>query len=100
MAKLKALPGGKGKEKTFALLYGLRLYPTKDIAEVRENEIILTNDTQSRVPLHVIEGTREQIRAQLLASIDAFFDIYGDTDVQITAPTCAPLERGAGEPGC
>lgn len=100
MAKLKALPGGKGKEKTFALLYGLRLYPTTDIVAVQENEIILTNGTQSQVPLHVIEGTREQIRAQLLASIDAFFDIYGDTDVQITAPTPVLLERGAGEPGC
>ena len=100
MTKLKALPGGKGKERTFALLYGLRLYPTGDIAGVQENEITLTNGTRGQVPLHVIEGTRDQIRAQLLASIDAFFDIYGDQDIQITAPTYARQECGAGEPGC
>jgi hypothetical protein len=100
MTKLKAIPGGKGKERTFALLYGLCLYPTGDIDEVQENEITLTNGTRAQVPLHVIEGTHDQIRAQLLASIDAFFDIYGDTDMHITAPLCARLERGAGEPGC
>jgi hypothetical protein len=100
MTKLKAIPGGKGKERTFALLYGLRLYPTGDIDEVQENEITLTNGTRAQVPLHVIEGTRDHIRAQLLASIDAFFDIYGDTDMHITVPLCARPERGAGEPGC
>jgi len=100
MTKLKAIPGGKGKERTFALLYGLRLYPTGDIDGVQENEITLTNGTRAQVPLHVIEGTPDQIREQLLASIDAFFDIYGDTDMHITAPTCDRPERGAGEPGC
>jgi hypothetical protein len=100
MTKLKAIPGGKGKERTFALLYGLRLYPTGEIAEIQENEITLTNGTQGQVPLHLLEGTREQIREQLLASIDAFFDIYGDTDPRITAPACDRKEREAGEPGC
>jgi hypothetical protein len=100
MTKLKAIPGGKGKERMFALLYGLRLYPTGDIEEVQENEITLTNGTRAQVPLHVIEGTRDQIREQLLASIDAFFDIYGDTDMQIIAPLCARPEGDAGEPGC
>src|ERR1700754_2457110 len=50
MTKLKAIPGGKGKERTFALLYGLRLYPTGEIAEIQENEITLTNGTQGQVP--------------------------------------------------
>jgi hypothetical protein len=100
MTKLKAISGGKGKERTFALLYGLRLYPTGDIAEIQENEITLTNGTQGQVPLHLLEGTRDQIRAQLLASIDAFFDIYGDTDMRMTVPTCDRKERGVGEPGC
>lgn len=100
MMKLKAIPGGKGKERTFALIYGLRLYPTGDVAEVQESEITLTNGTRSQVPLHLIEGTREQIRAQLLASIDAFFDIYGDTDIRMTTPTCERQENGVGESGC
>ena len=100
MMKLKAIPGGKGKERTFALIYGLRLYPTGEVAGVGESEITLTNGTRSRVPLHLIEGTREQIRAQLLASIDAFFDIYADTDVRVIIPPSDRQAIGAGEPGC
>ena len=100
MTKLKAIPGGKGKERTFALVYGLRLYPTGEVAGVQESKVTLTNGTQNHVPLHLIEGTREQIRAQLLASIDAFFDIYGDTDIHLTAPAYGREEEGIGESGC
>lgn len=74
MAKLTAIPGGKGKEKTYTLVYGLRLYSGDDITQVEAGE----------VPLHIIEGTRDQIRAQLLTSIDAFFDIH--TDDAVPAP--------------
>lgn len=80
MAKLKAIPGGKGQEKSFSLVYGLRLYPVGKLAQVTEGEALLRDGTRTRVPLHLLEGTREQIRAQLLASIDAFFDIYGSGD--------------------
>jgi hypothetical protein len=100
MTKLKAIPGGKGKERTFALIYGLRLYPAGEVAGVQESAITLTNGTQSYVPLHLIEGTREQIRAQLLASIDAFFDIYKDADIQVTVPVPNREEEGIGESGC
>ena len=100
MPKLKAIPGGKGKERTFALIYGLRLYPAGGVVGVQESEITLTNGMQSQVPLHLIEGTREQIRAQLLASIDAFFDIYGDTNIPVTVPVHNREEEGVGESGC
>ena len=99
MAKLRAISGGKGREKTFSLVYGLRLYPAGTIAQLHEGVTLHQNGTESRVPLHLIEGTREQIRAQLLASIDAFFDIYDDVSVQIVAPSCA-LGEEVGEPGC
>lgn len=100
MTKLKAIPGGRGKERTFTLIYGLRLYPAGGVAGVQESAVTLTNGTQSQVPLHLIEGTREQIRAQLLASIDAFFDIYGDADLHIPVPTHSREEEGIGESGC
>jgi hypothetical protein len=29
--------------------------------------------------LHVVNGTADEIKAQLLRSIDAFFDIYADS---------------------
>ena len=99
MAKLRAITGGKGKEKTFALIYGLRLYPTGEVAQVSEGEAILRDGVSNRVPLHLIEGTREQIRAQLLASIDAFFDIYNDESVELTAPSSLQSEE-VGESGC
>ena len=98
MAKLRAISGGKGKEKPFSLVYGLRLYPTGEVAQVGEGKAVLYNGTTTQVPLHFIEGTREQIRAQLLASIDAFFDIYSDATVELTNPS--ELGEGVEEPGC
>jgi len=99
MAKLRAITGGKGKEKIFALVYGVRLYPAGQVTQVSVGEAVLRDGTSSRVPLHLIEGTREQIRAQLLASIDAFFDIYNDDSVELTAPSDIQSD-GVEEPGC
>lgn len=99
MAKLKAISGGKGKEKTFSLVYGLRLYPAGVVAQLSEGVTLQVDGSKSRVPLHLIEGTREQIRTQLLASIDAFFDIYDDVSEQIVAPSRAIGEE-VGDPGC
>jgi hypothetical protein len=76
MAKLRAISGGKGK--SLSLVYGLRLYNAGEIAGIDEGHVTLDDGSESHVALHLIEGSREQIRAQLLASIDAFFDIYDD----------------------
>lgn len=101
MAKLRAIPGGKNKEKILSFVYGLRLYPAGEIVRVHEGEITSRDSSSSHVPLHLIEGTREQIRAQLLASIDAFFDIYSDDEViRISAPSCSRVEDGGEETGC
>ena len=99
MAKLRAITGGKGKEKTFALIYGARLYPAGEVLQASEGEAVLRDGARSRVPLHLIEGPREQIRAQLLASLDAFFDIYGDDSVELTTPSRVQSE-GVEESGC
>lgn len=97
MAKLTAIPGGKGKEKTYTLVYGLRLYSGDDITQVEAGEAQLQDGASSRVPLHIIEGTRDQIRAQLLTSIDAFFDIH--TDDAVPAPANRQTDE-VGETGC
>jgi hypothetical protein len=99
MAKLRAISGGKRKEPLFSLVYGLRLYRAGVVAQLSEGVTLQQDGSESRVPLHLIEGTREQIRAQLLASIDAFFDIYDSASEQIVAPSCAISEE-AGDPGC
>ncbi len=58
------------------LVYGLRLLPAGEIAEVGDAPIKLHNGHDARVTMHVLEGSREEIEAQLRQSLDAFFDFY------------------------
>ncbi|HEY0308537.1 MAG TPA: allantoinase [Acidobacteriaceae bacterium] len=58
------------------LVYGMRLLPADEVAQVSEAPIELKNGKQAHVTMHVLEGSREQIEAQLRLSIDAFFDFY------------------------
>lgn len=58
------------------LVYGMRLLPADEIARVGDAPIELKNGNQAQVTMHVLEGTREQIEAQLRMSLDAFFDFY------------------------
>jgi hypothetical protein len=58
------------------LVYGMRLLPADEIAAVGEAPVTLKNGNEAHVTLHVLEGSREQIEAQLRMSIDAFFDFY------------------------
>ncbi|MBB6146367.1 hypothetical protein HNQ77_004339 [Silvibacterium bohemicum] len=59
-----------------ALVYGLRLLPAEEVAGVGEAPVELKNGNNARVTMHLLEGTREQIEAQLRQSIDAFFDFF------------------------
>ncbi|WP_446745582.1 allantoinase [Silvibacterium acidisoli] len=59
-----------------ALVYGLRLLPADEIAGAGEALVELKNGNQARVTMHLLEGSREQIEAQLKQSIDAFFDFF------------------------
>ena len=58
------------------LVYGMRLLPADEIASVGEAPVTLKNGKEAHVTLHVLEGSREEIEAQLRMSIDAFFDFY------------------------
>jgi hypothetical protein len=40
--------------------------------------ILLPDGSVGSMTLHVMNGTADEIKAQLLDSIDAFFDIYAD----------------------
>jgi hypothetical protein len=59
-----------------ALVYGLRLLPADELASVGEAQVDLKNGNKARVTMHLLEGSREQIEAQLRQSIDAFFDFF------------------------
>jgi len=58
------------------LVYGMRLLPADEIVRVGDAFIELKNGNQAQVTMHVLEGSREQIEAQLRMSLDAFFDFY------------------------
>ena len=58
------------------LVYGMRLLPADEIVRVGDAPIDLKNGNQAHVTMHVLEGSREQIEAQLKMSLDAFFDFY------------------------
>ena len=105
MAKLQVIAGNKGREKTYSLVYGLRLYSDGDLQRVERGKVTHQDGQESGVTLHLLEGTREQIKAQLLGSIDAFFDIYSDDNVSITRSThlqdqALPQRATEGETGC
>src|SRR5580704_8278766 len=54
------------------LVYGMRLLPADEVASVGDAPIQLKNGNQAQVAMHVLEGSRETIEAQLKLSLDAF----------------------------
>jgi hypothetical protein len=59
-----------------ALVYGMRLLPLDDLAEISEATIKLKNGREAHVTMHVLEGSKEDIEKQLKTSLEAFFDFY------------------------
>ena len=59
-----------------ALVYGMRLFPAEELAEVQSAALKLKNGRTARVTMHLIEGSKEQIEATLRQSVNAFFEMY------------------------
>ena len=58
------------------LVYGMRLLPADEVAEVGEAPVKLKNGREAHVTMHVLEGSKEEIEKQLRTSLEAFFDFY------------------------
>ncbi|MFZ1130920.1 MAG: allantoinase [Terriglobales bacterium] len=58
------------------LIYGLRLLPSDEVAEVGSATIKLKNGRDAHIALHILDGSKDEIEKQLQASLAAFFDIY------------------------
>jgi hypothetical protein len=58
------------------LVYGMRLLPSEDIAEVGDAPIKLKSGREAHVTMHLLEGSKEDIEKQLRTSLEAFFDLY------------------------
>ena len=62
----------------YTLCYGMRLDPGTAPEQAHPHvPVRLPDGTQGEMSLHVINGSVQEIRAHLLQSIDAFFEIYG-----------------------
>ncbi len=59
-----------------ALVYGMRLFPAEDLAEVAEARVTLKGGRTAPVTMHLIEGSKEEIEATLRQSVQAFFEMY------------------------
>ncbi len=68
----------KGASERRALVYGMRLFGPSSVAAVEDARVTLADGTNGRVTMHFIEGTRAQIRRQLMQSIDAFFELLDE----------------------
>ena len=58
------------------LVYGMRLLPEGEVTEINDATLKLANGNEAHVTMHVLEGSRKEIEAQLKQSLDAFFDFY------------------------
>jgi len=59
-----------------ALVYGMRLLRADEIEALQDAEITLKNGKKAHLTLHLIEGGEDEIRGQLMQSLDAFFEFY------------------------
>jgi hypothetical protein len=60
-----------------ALVYGVRLLPADELEAFEDGGVKLKNGQSASVTMHLIEGSsEEEIKRQLLQSLDAFFDFY------------------------
>ena len=59
-----------------ALIYGMRLLPSDELEKVENAEVTLKSGKKAQVTMHLLEGGEDEIRKQLMQSLDAFFEFY------------------------
>ena len=73
-------PATPSAKTPFTLSYGMRLDRGTGAEEAHPHmPIILPDGSTGNITLHVINGTPEEIKARLLESVDAFFEIHAET---------------------
>lgn len=68
----------KGASQRGSLVYGMRIFDYGSVAGVEDARVSLAGGASGRVTMHLIEGSRAQIRRQLMQSIDAFFELLDE----------------------
>ena len=59
-----------------ALIYGMLLLPADELEKVGDAEVTLKSGKKAQVTMHLLEGGEDEIRKQLMQSLDAFFEFY------------------------
>ena len=54
------------------LVYGLRLLPSDEVAEVGAATIKLKSGKEAHVAMHILEGSKDEVEKQLKTSLSAF----------------------------
>ncbi len=62
--------------QTFSLVYGMKMLPASEVDSVQDAPMRLTDGSDTHVTMHLIEGSKEQIKQMLLQSVDAFFELH------------------------
>jgi hypothetical protein len=68
----------KGRQPKSALVYGLRIFGADNVAAVEDARVSLVDGTSGHITMHLIEGTRAEIRRQLMQSLEAFFELLDE----------------------
>lgn len=100
MAKRHVVPGRKGEDKRFCLVYGVGLFPAQQVDQLTAGRVGPGESRSGRIPLHLIEGPCAHVRAQLLASLDAFFDTCADEEAGETASSARRQTEEVADAGC
>jgi hypothetical protein len=72
----------KGAAQRNALVYGMRMFAPGEVLAIEDAQVRTAEPNSARVTMHLIEGTRAQIRKQLMESIDAFFELLDEEPVR------------------
>jgi hypothetical protein len=75
MAKLRLIQG-KGRKRV--LVYGVRLFESGTVAKVRRGEVLMADGRTNRITLRILEGSLPQLKKQLAANIEAFFQLQDE----------------------
>ncbi len=75
MARLKLV---KGAAQRSVLVYGMRMFEPGEVLAVEDATARLSQGKPGRITMHLLEGTRAQIRKQLTESVDAFFELLDE----------------------
>ncbi|MFN4242944.1 MAG: allantoinase [Tepidisphaerales bacterium] len=76
---MSAVNRPKEPVRTFSFVYGMDMRPAHEVDAVTDAQLTLTDGTTEPITMHLIEGTREEIKAMLMQSVDAFFELHEET---------------------